>query len=33
MYSAIHGEEDKKGMPNPRDEEAYAIEFDELFNN
>jgi hypothetical protein len=33
MYSAIHGEEDKKGMPNPADDEKYAIEFDNLFNN
>ena len=33
MYSAIHGEEDKKGMPNPADDAKYAIEFDNLFNN
>lgn len=33
MYSAIHGEEDKKNMPNPADDAAYAKEFDELFNN
>ncbi len=32
MYSAIHGEEDKKGMPNPRDEEAFVANYDALFN-
>ena len=32
MYQAIHGEEDKKHMPNPRDEEAYINSFNELFN-
>jgi hypothetical protein len=32
MYSAIHGEEDKKGMPNPADEEEYQEHFNELFN-
>ena len=33
MYQAVHGEEDKKGMLNPLEEEAYAINFDALFNN
>ena len=32
MYSAIHGEEDKKGMPNPRDEEAFIENYDAMFN-
>ena len=32
MYSAIQGEEDKKKMPNPADEEQYIQDFDELFN-
>ena len=32
MYSAIHGEEDKKGMPNPRDEQKYIEDFNKLFN-
>jgi hypothetical protein len=32
MYSAIHGEEDKKGMPNPRDEEAFIENYDAIFN-
>lgn len=33
MYKAIHGEEDKKGMLNPADEEEYVKNFDALFNN
>ena len=32
-YLAIHGEEDKKKMPNPMDEEAFIANFDALFNN
>lgn len=32
-YLAIHGEEDKKGMPNPRDEEAFVDNYNALFNN
>ena len=32
MYSAVQGEEDKKNMPNPADEEAYIEEFNKLFN-
>lgn len=31
-YMAIHGEEDKKKMPNPADEEQFLKEFDKLFN-
>ena len=33
MYQAVHGEEDKKGMLNPLEEEAYTANFDALFNN
>ena len=32
MYQAIHGEEDKKKMPNPADEEAFRANFDAIFN-
>ena len=32
MYSAIHGEEDKKGMPNPMDQIQFEKDFNELFN-
>ena len=32
MYSAIHGEEDKKKMPNPKDEEAFLENFNKMFN-
>jgi hypothetical protein len=33
MYKAIHGEEDKKNMPNPSDNEQYNKDFDKLFND
>ena len=33
MYSAIQGEEDKKKMPNPADEDKMIKDFNELFNN
>ena len=33
MYQAIHGEEDKKGMPNPADNEEYEKNFDAIFNS
>lgn len=33
MYSAIHGEEDKKTMPNPKDEEEFVENFDKMFND
>lgn len=33
MYSAIHGEEDKKFMPNPADEEQFLKDFNETFND
>lgn len=32
MYNAIHGEEDKKFMPNPADEEDFLINFNKMFN-
>jgi hypothetical protein len=33
MYSAIHGEEDKKNMPNPADQAKFEEEFNKLFNS
>ena len=33
MYQAIHGEEDKKHMPNPADEEEFRENFDAIFND
>ena len=32
MYQAIHGEEDKKGMLNPAEQEEFEIDFNELFS-
>jgi hypothetical protein len=32
LYKAIHGEEDKKTMPNPADEEAFIKNFNAIFN-
>ena len=32
MYAAIHGEEDKKGMPNPMDEDQFLANFNKMFN-
>ena len=32
MYAAIHGEEDKKFMPNPADDEQFLADFDKMFN-
>ena len=32
MYAAIQGEEDRKGMPNPADQEQFIKDFNELFN-
>lgn len=31
-YSAIHGEEDKKRMPNPADEAKFLDDFNKMFN-
>ena len=33
MYQAIHGEEDKKNMPNPAEEEEFKANFDAIINN
>ena len=33
MYRTYHGEEDKKFMPNPNDEQAFIENFDAIFNN
>ena len=32
-YRAVHGEEDKKFMPNPEDDEQFVKEFKEMMNN
>ena len=32
MYRAVHGEEDKKFMPNPMDEEQFIENFNAMFN-
>lgn len=32
MYAAIHGEEDKTKMPNPKDQEQFEKDFKELMN-
>ena len=32
MYSATHGEEDRKKMPNPMDEEQFQENFNKIFN-
>ena len=32
QYYAIHGGEDKKNMPNPRDEEQFVENFNNIFN-
>lgn len=33
LYEATHGEEDKKFMPNPKDEERFLQDFNDLVNN
>ena len=33
MYSAIHGEEDKKTQPNPAKQEKFEADFNELYND
>ena len=33
MYVAVHGEEDKKKMPNPNDEEDFINNFNAIFND
>ena len=32
-YAAIHGEEDKKGMLNPREEAQFIKDFNEIYNS
>lgn len=32
LYYAVHGEEDRKKMPNPNDEDDFIQHFNELFN-
>ena len=32
LYQAVHGEEDKQGMPNPKDNAALEENFDAMFN-
>ena len=33
MYIAVHGEEDKKRMPNPNDEDDFIENFNSIFND
>jgi hypothetical protein len=33
LYKAVHGEEDKRKMPNPANEAAFRKNFDALFNS
>ena len=33
MYSAIHGEEDKKNMPNPTEQKSFEENYDQMFNS
>ena len=33
MYQAVHGEEDKKNMPNPADQQELIDNFDAIFND
>jgi hypothetical protein len=33
LYSAIHGDEDKKPMANPRDEEQFFKDFKDMMEN
>lgn len=33
MYRAVHGEEDKQTMPNPKNEEEFIKNFDAMFND
>ena len=32
MYQAVHGEEDKKYMPNPNEEKDFIVDFNQIFN-
>ena len=33
IYQAIHGEEDKKKLPNPIENDKFIEEFDKIWNN
>jgi hypothetical protein len=33
IYNTVHGGEDKKGMPNPADEEQFQQDFKDYINN
>lgn len=33
IYRAVHGEEDKKNMPNPFNQQQFVEDFDQMFNN
>ena len=33
LYQAVHGEEDKKFMPNPADNEAFIADFNAMYND
>ena len=33
MFRVVHGDEDKKKMPNPKDEKEFIKNFDAMFNN
>ena len=33
LFRVVHGDEDKKKMPNPRDEQEFIKNFDAMFNN
>ena len=33
LYEATHGGEDKKYMPNPKDEERFIQDFNDMVNN
>lgn len=32
MYHATHGEEDKKNIPNPKEQEQFIQDFNEMYN-
>ena len=33
IYRAVHGDEDKQNMPNPKNEKEFVANFDAMFNN
>jgi hypothetical protein len=32
MYHTIHGDEDKQGMLNPKDEQQFLNDFNQMYN-